>query len=503
MRMLRVARIWALIWTMCLAAPAAWAAGDRVALILGLAEYQSIPSLDNTRNDARDMARTLEGIGFDVTLSLDTTGAEMRQLLDDFAFRSETADLALIYYAGHGVEVQGRNFMLPVDAQVASNRDVQRQSISLKQMLAAVERARKMRIVILDSCRDNPLGDSIDLSQDAQAQSRTQETTRGGGGLAPADPDRGTLVAFAARDGQVALDGRGENSPFARALMEKMVQPGLEISLMFRQVRDMVLRETNNLQEPHTYGSLTGVPFYLAGPGEAGRDPAAAPTALDAWAAIKPDQEEQLLALAEQGDTRSMLGLAYIRLNPNQGRFNPAEAVDFLTRAAEAGSPEAQFELAKLYERGTGVAQDEARALELFRAAAAQDFADAINDLGFMHAQGELGLPADPKKALRLFERAADLRHPQAQFNFAALIDDGHIPSKGPEDAAHYLYEALRSGSPDVLKILTERPNMFKPATRRALQVRLKERDFYTGAIDGDFGPGTRRGIRRAYGLED
>ncbi|MDX2483237.1 MAG: caspase family protein, partial [Pseudodonghicola sp.] len=308
------------IWMMCLSAPAAWAAGDRVALIFGLGAYQSVPALDNTRNDASDMARTLEDIGFDVTLSLDTTGDQMRQLLDDFAFRSETADLALIYFAGHGVEVQGENFMIPVDAQVASNLDVQRQSVSLKQMLAAVERARKMRIVILDSCRDNPLGDAIELRQSTQAvvaQSTvagTGETTRGGGGLAPADPDRGTMVAFAARDGQVALDGRGDNSPFARALMTKMVQPGLEISLMFRQVRDMVLEETGNLQEPHTYGSLTGVPFYLAGPGT-GQDLAAAPSAQDAWAAIKPDQEEQLLALAELGDTRSMLGLAYMRLN--------------------------------------------------------------------------------------------------------------------------------------------------------------------------------------------
>ena len=394
--------------------------------------------------------------------------------------------------------------MIPVDAQVSSNLDVQRQSVSLKQMLAAVERARKMRIVILDSCRDNPLGDAIDLSQSTQAvaTTTTSETTRGGGGLAPADPDRGTLVAFAARDGQVALDGRGDNSPFARALMSKMVQPGLEISLMFRQVRDMVLEETGNLQEPHTYGSLTGVPFYLAGPG-AGQDPSAAPSAIDAWAAIKPDQEEQLLALAELGDTRSMLGLAYIRLNPNQGRFDPAAAVDFLTRAAEAGSPEAQFELAKLYERGTGVERDEPRALALYREAAAQDYADAINDLGFLHYQGGLGLPADPKKALRFFERAADLRHPQAQFNFAALIDDGLIPQKGPEDAAHYLYEALRSGSSDVLQLLSERPTMFKDATRRALQAKLKQHEFYAGAIDGDFGPGTQRGIRRAYGIEE
>lgn len=492
----------ATVLTLLTLAQAAMAATDRIALIMGLGSYQTVPNLDNTLNDARDMADTLTRIGFDVTLSLDTTGAEMRQLLDDFAFRSEVADLALIYFAGHGVEVQGENFMIPVDAQVASNLDVQRQSVSLKQMLASVERARKMRIVILDSCRDNPLGDAINPTATTPAQSTAAEgTTRGGGGLAPANPDRGTMVAFAAKDGQVSFDGKGRNSPFATALMEKMVVPGLEISLMFRQVRDSVLDQTGNLQEPHTYGSLTGVPFYLAGPAP-GQNKLTGATALDAWASLRPDQEEQLLALADLGDTRSMLGLAYIRLNPNEGRFDPAAAVAFLQRASDAGSPEAQFELAKLYERGTGVPVDEKRALALYRAAADQDFADAINDLGFLHYQGGLGLPSDPQKALRFFERAADLRHPQAQFNFAALIDDGLIPSKGPQDAAGYLYAALRSGSNDVLTLLSDRPEMFTTETRRALQNLLKKYDFYAGSIDGDFGPGTQRGIRRAYGIE-
>ncbi|MGR3620853.1 caspase family protein [Pseudophaeobacter sp.] len=489
--------------SLCLVLPqTAAAARDRIALVVGMANYQFLPPLQNTHNDANGMAQTLEGIGFDVTLSLDATALEMTQLLDDFAFRSEVADLALIYFAGHGIEVQGENFLIPVDANVTSNRDVQRQSASLKQLLDAVDRARKMRIVILDSCRDNPLGDNIVLEASTQAETTTNETRGGGGGMAAADPDRGTLVAFAARDGQVALDGTGTNSPYAQALMQKMVQPSLEISLMFRQVRDLVLQNTGNLQEPHTYGSLTGVPFYLTGASVAGSEALPAGTS-EAWSALKPDQEEQLLALAELGDTRSMLGLAYMRLNPNAGRFDPAAAVAFLQRAADAGAPEAQFELAKLYERGTGVATDPQKALQLYQAAARQNFADAINDLGFLHHQGGLGLPANPQKAYGFFQRAAELRHPQAQFNFAALIDDGLVPGKGSEDAAQFLYAALRSGSSDVLDLLSERPNMFTTDTRRALQKQLQAHQFYEGSIDGDFGPGTQRGIRRAYGLEE
>lgn len=478
-------------------------AADRVALVIGIAEYESITPLSNTVNDATLISERLSGIGFEVTTVINAGAGDLRSAVDDFSFRSETADLALIYFAGHGVEVQGENFLLPADANVASNLDIQRQSVSLKELLTAVDRARKMRIVILDSCRDNPFGDEIDL---AQLQSGTAgpsaRTTRGGGGggLAQPSPDRGTLVSFAAKDGNVALDGDGLNSPFASALAQKITQPNLEISLMFRQVRDQVLKNTYNQQEPHTYGSLSGIPFYLAGDGGAA-NPALIEDKPLAWSDIRPEQEQQLARLAEGGDTRSMLGLGYMRLNPEAERFDPSEAVDFFTRAAEAGSPEAQFELAKLYEKGLGVEPDPARALALYRQAAEQDFADAINDLGFMNYQGGLGLPKNPEAALALFERAADLRHPQAMFNFAALIDDGLIPSKTSADAARYLYEALRSGSKDVFDILSDRPAMFGEETRKELQSKLREFDFYAGSIDGDFGPGTQRGIKAAYGI--
>lgn len=465
------------------------AATERVALVIGMASYVHIEPLDNTLNDARLIADTLTGIGFEVTLVADAGYQDLRKAMDSFAFRSETADLALIYFAGHGVELGGENYLIPVDADVRATGDVQRQSVSLTDFLHSVDRARTMRIVILDSCRNNPFGET-------QIFTRSEGAPQGG--LAAPSPDRGTLVAFAARDGQVALDGTTGNSPFALALADRMKEPGLEISLMFRQVRDSVLAATANQQEPHTYGSLSGVPFYLVG----GDDEPAPGDLRVAWAAIRPDQESQMRALADLGDTRSMLGLAMMRLNPDAGRFDPAEAVDLLTRAAAAGSPEAQFELAKLYEQGIGVPPDPARALELYRQAAAQDFADAINDLGFLTYQGNLGLAPNPAEALRLFGRAADLRHPQALFNYAALIDDGLIEGKGPPDAAGYLYDALRSGAQDVLDLLAERPNMFSVATRRALQERLSSAGFYAGAIDGSFGPGTQKAIRLAFGLK-
>ena len=178
-------------------------------------------------------------------------------------------------------------------------------------------------------------------------------------------------------------------------------------------------------------------------------------------------------------------------------------AAALLVRAAAAGDVEAQYELAKLYETGVGVDQDPVQALALYQAAAAQDMPDAVNDLGFLTYQGGVGLKPDPAAALLLFERAADLKQPEALYNFAALIDDGVVAGKGPAEAAFYLYQSLRIGSKAVLEVLETRPTMFKAETRKALQQRLASVDLYAGAIDGDFGPGTQRSIRAAFGLTD
>ena len=472
-------------------------AEKRIALVIGIAEYRSVPALRNTINDASLIGDTLRDLDFEVTPLRDAGLAEMRKAIADFAFKAETADVALLYYAGHGVEVGGRNLLVPVDIEAANRSEIANRSVLLDEVLAAVDKARQLRIVILDSCRDDPFAKAgnaeivtLDVSHKANA------------GLAKPSPERGTLVAFAAEAGAVAADGNGRNSPFARALAENLKSPDLEIGLMFRRVRDEVLRETGNTQEPHTYGSLSGNPYFLAG-----RSKEINTLENDdrriAWANLAPDQEEQLSALAEDGDTRALKGLAYMRLDANEKRFNPEEAASMLTRAADAGDPEAMFELGKLYEQGIGVKQDVKRAVELFRKAADLDFADAINDLGFLHFQGGEGVVRDQKRALEFFERAARLRHPEAMFNYAALIDDGVVPGKTPEDSASFLYEALRSGNEDVLQQLSDNPKMFKEQTRSALQRKLAAQDFYDGSIDGDFGPQTKRSLRKAYGLSE
>ena len=217
------------------------------------------------------------------------------------------------------------------------NKDIQRQAISLNELLTAVDRARKMRVVILDSCRDNPFGDDIDSTQTAVVSAGGQATRSigGGRGLAPPSPERGTLVA-SPRGREKAFDGEGDHSPFALALIKNLPQRGLEISLMFRQIRDDVLKQTGNLQEPYTTGSLSGTPFYMAGNDGSGVSDESPEVA---WSAIGPDQEARLASLAEQGDTRSMMGLASIRLNAKDTRYSPAEAAQLLQQAAMQARP--------------------------------------------------------------------------------------------------------------------------------------------------------------------
>jgi hypothetical protein len=482
------------------------AMADKVALVIGMGAYEHVIQLKNTINDARNVGAALEKVGFKVTYAIDSTQNELLDTMQTFSFEAETADIALIYYAGHGVEASGENYLIPVDANVKSNKDVQRVGVSLAQMLKVVESARKMRVVILDACRNNPFGDLIDTTAkpDPAKTGTNDSRSTGVAGLAPVNPDLGTLVAFAAKEGQVALDGTGGDSPYATALMQHLGQPDLEISLMFRKVRDDVLKQTQNLQEPYTYGSLSGTPFYLAGASEGGTDVAQVADTKVAWseAYSRPDQEEQLRALADHGDTRSMMGLAYIRQNPQDKRFNPKEAADYFQRAADAGAPDAQYELAKLYEQGLGVPPDPAKALALYQQSAAQGFPDAINDLGFLYFQGGLGLAADQAKGVALFGQAADLRHPEAMFNYAGMIDEGLVPGKTPTDAAKYLYQALRSGSDQVLNQLTTNANSFKPKTLIALQKILKDHQFFTGKTDGKFGPSSVAAIKVAYGLK-
>jgi tetratricopeptide (TPR) repeat protein len=225
------------------------AAQHRTALVIGNSSYKAVAALPNPRRDAEAVAAALRGIGFEVTLAGDLARDKLVDALRSFAAASEKADWAVIYFAGHGIEVGGVNYLVPVDARLAADRDVQFEAVPLDQVLGAVEGAHKLRMVLLDACRENPF---------ARQMQRTVAARSVGRGLARIEPGPGTLVAYAARDGQVALDGDGQNSPFAAALVKLLNRPGLEINKLFRLVHDEVMEATGNRQEPYTYGALPG-----------------------------------------------------------------------------------------------------------------------------------------------------------------------------------------------------------------------------------------------------
>jgi uncharacterized caspase-like protein len=230
--------------------------GRRVALVIGNAGYTAVPSLPNPRADAAAIAGALRQVGFQVVrIEQDLSRDKLIDALRGFAREADTADWALVYYAGHGIEANGTNYLVPIDAKLEIDRDIEYETVPLNQVLGAVEAARKLRIVLLDACRDNPF---------ARQMRRTAATRSIGRGLARVEPEGGTLVAYAAKDGQIALDGNGANSPFVAALVKHLPTPGVEISKLFRLVRDDVLAATGRKQEPFVYGSLPGDDFFFA-----------------------------------------------------------------------------------------------------------------------------------------------------------------------------------------------------------------------------------------------
>jgi tetratricopeptide (TPR) repeat protein len=243
-----------------LASPAAKPASiineRRVALIIGNGSYQSVTALPNPRRDAETLAQALRGVGFQsVQVAADLTRDRLAQALQAFAAEADRADWAVVYFAGHGIEIGGVNYLIPTDARLKADRDVPLETVALDQVLATVAGAKKLRLVVLDACRDNPF---------VARMTRTIAGRSIGRGLASIEPEGGTLVAFAAKHGQTALDGaQGGNSPFVSALVKHLQSPNVEISKMFRLVRDDVLASTGKQQEPFTYGSLPGQDFFF------------------------------------------------------------------------------------------------------------------------------------------------------------------------------------------------------------------------------------------------
>ena len=516
-----VRTVLALAWAL-LAGATPSLAGGRLALVIGNGAYQAAPQLENPANDAADIATALRSIGFDVIERRDATREAMAGAVRDFAERIGTADTALFFYAGHGLQMNGENYLLPVDAKIETQADVRFNTIDLTDIQQEMDGGGRANIIILDACRNNPFVDKL------------AKSGRGGGerGLGRIEASGvGSLVVFSTQPNNVALDGAGRNSPFASALIKYVAVPGLEVRQMISKVRGDVLAATSQKQVPWDNSSLTG-DVYLAGPPPqaeaaataaatpavvaqaptpqasiAPRDaaPPPSPTPTGALAALSPEAAEcdKLAAplprfAGPDAIKKSKLPIDWSRAlvvctaaqaqNPGDPRFeyelgiaqfnlkDYLEALHHLTIAADAGLAEAQNQLGFMFVTGTGTVKDSHRAFDYFQKAANAGLGGAIGNLGSMYANG-FGVKEDDAMALALYEKAIEAGNPFALSQIAVMYYNGKGTPVDYNAAEQYFQQAadLNDGyAMKFLAVMYERGLLGPADPGQAAQLRLR-----------------------------
>jgi len=472
--------------TACIIAFALWGPAEaqpqrRVALIVANDTYGTYAPLNNPTADASLVEGALRRAGFqqaDIQITRNAGFAELMRVLGEFQIRTRGADVALIYYAGHGVEADGRNWLVPVDAKLSEQSELSFQAVEADALLKATGQARA-RVIVLDACRDNPF-----LISSRQLGGVTRSLRRGLSAPSEQQTPRGSLIMLSAAPGAVANDGpAGGNSPFARAFARWIAEPGLELTFAARQISEEVYNNTRPPQLPHTVMTLSAEPLVFVPaprrPGGDGGDPqtAAARAALASvtpaeWSAIPADRWLQrivtpqtvggLRILANGGNAEAQVVLATGMATKRAGlNDDMREIVSLLRTSAAQNHPRAQFEYGvvvmadlepgrgraearRLFqaaaERGNGLAQyafgamvaagmpsgdaDLVAGARWFRSAADQGVAGAMTQLGVLHMSGQGGVPINAIEALRLFRAGAAGGDPQAYSYIARMHRD-------------------------------------------------------------------------------
>ena len=447
-------------------------ANKRVAFVVGNSSYQNVVPLTNPANDAAAITDMFRKAAFDVVESRrDLKNTEMRRALRDFTEKARDADIAVIYYAGHGIEVDGTNYLIPVDAVLERDTDAYDEAISLDRILQAIEPAKQLRLVILDACRDNPF---------AKSMKRTVASRSLGRGLAGVEPSRpNTLIAFAAKGGSTAADGDSTNSPFTAALLRHLVKPGLELGKAFRLVRDDVMAATGNKQEPFVYGSLGGNDVALV------PAPVVAPVpASNANADLRRDYE-----LAERVGTREAWD-SFIRANPS-GFYTDLAKAQRNKLAAEAARISATEKAREAEEERARLAAEGARAAEQAKAAAQLKAAEEARVAAEKkkRIEDEKLAAVERAKAAELQKQAAEEARKAEAAKLAAAT-----PSKPSGDGSN----SVKPAEPVVAAVA---PSDFKPDrpapqdVPRLLQTELKRVGCQVGTVDNQWNASSRRAL--------
>ena len=455
-------------------------AQNRVALIIGNGNYQNVAPLPTTLNDAGDIAQSFERLGFATTKLFNASYDDFRRAIRKFNELTQNAEVAVIYFGGHGLQAGGENWLLPVDADLRTSLDIAQESLALNSLMQSVGRVSVLGMVILDANRSNPF---------AARMQQTGQTRSVDRGLARVEPTQNNvLVAYASKDGTTNEDRGGRNSPYAAALLRYLESPGLDVNFMFRKVRDDVLSHTNRRQQPFVYGSLPNKPIYLKErsislpPTEVKNEVVPADEAI--WPTIKDSTDKSLfvdflnkfpssLHANEAGtklksldtpvDTTAVVASRQTNPVPTDAGNVIADCDRLAASPLDSGRPKntAGVELNKIAVVAAGRACDEAMrrspdvarfpfqaarvaiargdyaaARDLYEKASALGSSLAMYTLGLLYSEGKI-VPLDYAEARQWYTKAVALNSAFAMPELATLCEKG---LGGPEDPA----EALR-----------------------------------------------------------
>ena len=490
---------------------AGMASGEtRIALVIGNSDYQIVDGLDNPRNDALDITVALEGLGFDVMLEIDVSIARFETLIETFGRQAETADVVMLFYAGHGFQIDGQNYFVPVDADINSPADLAEQTVGLNRLLEPMERSKGVKLVFLDACRDNPFGSIDGLLTEP--------------GLARVGTDANFLFSYATQPDNVAYDGTGRNSFFTEALLHHIYTPGQDIAQTLIGVRRDVMASTGGRQIPWENSSLTRSFRFNTNPPTISEESMLYQIAVDegdsdllnlytnrypAGAHVKEakailgsgsrnleivsggevDRAQRLWELAQRSRMRPLLELYVTRYPDAPNRREAERLLSNIPRAEDASpdkicerlathprdataeNPGVPFERLQqnalaaiqscsiaasrrtklphyvaLLARATAASGDLDRAVVLYRNAADRGDLRALVSLAQLTEQGN-AVPKDPALAIELYERAAKGGSHDAMINLAISLFEGKIVAADPEQAIIWLKRASREGS--------------------------------------------------------
>ena len=467
----------------CITAGPAFAE-KRVALVIGMSKYQQVPQLANPVRDADAMTALFKKAGFDVVDSKRDLGiADLRRVIRDFSETSRDADISVVYYAGHGIEVDGTNYLVPADAKLLSDFDVEDETISLDRVLKALDPVKRLKLIILDACRDNPFAKSMKRSVASRSIGR---------GLAKIEPAMSdTLIAFAARAGAVASDGEGQNSPFATALVKYIAEPGLDLRLAFGRVRDDVLKSTGNHQEPFVYGSLGGETMALVPQAAKTVDPEAE-ARIDYELAAQVGTKEAWDSFLASHGTGLYANLARAQNNKLGAAQEARSRADDARREAEDQVAQKAAELRRQLEEQS--ARQTAEARQRLSEQAKKDLEDARRQMAEQAAK-ELD---EARRQVELAQQQAEAARRQVEEAKRQAIADAQLEVEQTKRNAKQDAERLASltpTEPGPQGLPPAPPQMEAADIARLLQAHLKRVGCNPGDADGNWNEGSRKAL--------